>query len=89
MVPIYLEQWELSPSAGTCYGCVYLAGVGVFHQGVGPYPPLHGHCNCVRRQIVSRGMSAAAFQALVAEADRNGARAGSITQRALNLRNHD
>jgi hypothetical protein len=34
-------------------------------------------------------MSAAAFQALVAEADRNGARAGSITQRALNLRNHD
>jgi hypothetical protein len=86
MVPIYLERWELGRSLDTCYGCRYLAGVGLFHRGAGPYPPLHPHCTCRRRQIVSRGMSRPAFLALVAEADRNGARASRILTRALNLR---
>ena len=85
MVPIYLERWYLNMTDRTCHGCIYLSGVGVFHRGQGPYPPLHDHCNCTRRQIVSRGMSIEAFAALKAEADRNGARAASITQRALNL----
>jgi hypothetical protein len=86
VVPIFLERWHLSSSPNQCYGCRYLAGVGVFHRGQGPYPPLHPHCNCTRRQIVSRGMSRPAFLALVAEADRNGARAGRILARAQNLR---
>jgi hypothetical protein len=86
MVPIYLERWYLQPSRDTCLGCRYLAGVGVFHRGAGPYPPLHRHCNCRRRLIVSRGMSFAAFNVLVAEADRNGARAGRVLTRAQNLR---
>ena len=86
MVPIFLERWHLSASPNQCHGCRYLAGVGVFGRGAGPYPPLHPHCNCVPRQIVSRGMSWAAFKALVAEADRNGARAGHIQARAQNLR---
>jgi hypothetical protein len=34
-------------------------------------------------------MSFAAFNVLVAEADRNGARAGRILTRALNLRDRD
>ena len=54
MVPIFLERWYLSSSPNQCAGCRYLAGVGVFHRGEGPYPPLHPHCNCQRRQIVSR-----------------------------------
>ena len=86
MTPIVLERWSLSSSPNQCYGCRYLAGVGVFHRGAGPYPPLHPHCNCRRRQIVSRGMSVAAFNRLVAEADRNGARAGRIQARAEHLR---
>jgi hypothetical protein len=86
MVRIVLERWYVAASPRQCNGCRYLAGVGVFHRGQGPYPPLHPNCNCRRRQIVSRGMSVAAFNRLVAEADRNGARAGRITQRALNLR---
>ena len=86
MVPVYLERWYTQPSRGQCNGCRYLAGVGVFHRGAGPHPPLHPHCNCVRRQIVSRGMSFAAFNTLVSEADRNGARGSRILQRALNLR---
>ena len=86
MVPIFLERWELGRSPNTCHGCRYLAGVGVFHRGAGPSPPLHPHCTCRRRQINSRGMSRPAFLALVAEADRNGARAGRILARALNLR---
>ena len=86
MVPISLERWYLARSPSQCNGCRYLAGVGVFHRGTGPYPPLHPHCTCKRRQIVSRGMSAAAFNALVSEADRNGARAGRILARAESLR---
>jgi hypothetical protein len=89
MVPISLERWYLQPSRDTCLGCRYMSGVGVFHRGSGPYPPLHRHCNCRRRLIVSRGMSFAAFNVLVAEADRNGARAGRILTRALNLRDRD
>ena len=86
MVPISLERWYVSSSPSQCNGCRYLAGVGVFHRGAGPYPPLHPHCTCKRRQIVSRGMSVAAFNALVSEADRNGARAGRILARAESLR---
>ena len=59
----------------------------LFHRGEGPYPPLHPYCNCVRRQIVSRGMSRPAFFALVEEADRNGRRVGRTLARALSL--HD
>jgi hypothetical protein len=83
---IILERWYLSSSPHKCHGCRYLAGAGVFHRGAGPYPPLHPHCTCKRRQIVSRGMSVAAFNALVSEAERNGARAGRILARAETLR---
>lgn len=87
MVPIYLERWETGRSVGgQCNGCRYMAGVGVFHRGAGPYPPLHDHCTCQRRLINSRGMSSDAFFALVSEADRNGSRANRILARALNLR---
>ena len=86
MAPISLERWYVAASPGQCAGCRYLAGVGVFHRGQGPYSPLHPHCNCQRRQIISRGMSRPAFLALVAEADRNGVRAGRILTRAQNLR---
>jgi len=86
MVPIVLERWYLSASPHQCHGCRYLAGVGVFHRGAGPYPPLHPQCSCLRRQIVSRGMSVSAFNLLVREADRNGARAGRILARAESLR---
>jgi hypothetical protein len=86
MAPIYLERWYVSSSPNQCHGCRYLAGAGVFHRGAGPYPPLHPHCTCVRRQIVSRGMSWAAFNQLVSEADRNGRRAGRILARAESLR---
>lgn len=85
MVPIYLETWRLNMTDRTCHGCIYLSTVGVFHRGQGPEPPLHEHCTCSRRLIVSRGMSITAFAALKAEADRNGARAGSIEARARNL----
>jgi hypothetical protein len=86
MVPIYLERWYLRSSPHQCHGCRYLASVGVFHRGAGPYPPLHPNCTCVRRLIVSRGMSWAAFNALIAEADRNGRRAWRIAARAESLR---
>jgi hypothetical protein len=89
MVPIYLERWRLAPSRGTCYGCRYLAGVGVFHPGQGPYPPLHEHCSCRRETVITRGMSLDAFNALVREADRNGRRAARVLSRALNLRDRD
>ena len=86
MATIVLERWEPGASNGACYGYRYLTGVGVFQRGDGPYPPLHPHCSRRRRQIRTRGMSWAAFNALVGEADRNGARAGRILGRALNLR---
>ena len=86
MATIILERWYLSSSPHQCHGCRYLAGLGVFHRGAGPYPPLHPHCTCKRRQMVSRGMSVVAFNALVSEAERNGARAGRILARAENLR---
>lgn len=86
MVPISLERWVLTPSVATCYGCRYLAGVGPFRAGVGPRPPLHEHCRCRRLVYATAGMSVSAFNALVAEADRNGARAAAIERRALNLR---
>jgi hypothetical protein len=86
MATIILERWYVAASPGQCAGCRYLGGVGVFHRGEGPQPPLHGNCNCRRRQINSRGMSRPAFFALVGEADRNGAQAGRILSRALNLR---
>ena len=89
MVPIYLERWQLNMTDRTCYGCIYLWTVGVFHRGQGPYPPLHSSCNCSRSLIVSRGMSLSAFAALKAEADRNGDRAASIEQRARNLLSRD
>ncbi len=86
MTPISLERWYPGSSPHQCNGCRYLAGVGVFRRGVGPYPPLHPNCTCVRRQIVSRGMSWAAFNALVSEADRNGGRASRILTRAESSR---
>jgi hypothetical protein len=85
MVPIVLERWHVGYSNAHCAGCRYLAGVGVFHRGAGPYPPLHEQCTCVRRKIVSRGMSREALLALVAEADRNGRRGGRVQARARNL----
>jgi hypothetical protein len=53
---------------------------------VGPEPGLHPYCNCVRRRVSFRGLSLAAINLLTAEADANGARAGRILTRALNLR---
>jgi hypothetical protein len=85
MAPIFLELWSVGYSNAHCAGCRYLAGVGVFHRGAGPYPPLHEHCTCTRSQIVSRGMSREAFLVLVAEADRNGRRAARVQARAVNL----
>jgi hypothetical protein len=81
-----LERWILAPSADTCEGCRYLARVGLFRRGVGPEPGLHPYCNCVRRRVSFRGLSLAAINLLTAEADANGARAGRILTRALNLR---
>ena len=86
MASISLERWQLGASHGAWHGCRYLAGVGVFHRGAGPYPPLNDHCTCARRQIVSRGMSREAFLVLVSEADRNGRRAWRVLSRALSLR---
>jgi hypothetical protein len=85
MTAKFLERWTLGSSNGSCAGCRYLAGVGVFHHGAGPYPPLHEHCTCARRQIASRGMAREAFVQLVSEADRNGRRASRIQARARNL----
>jgi hypothetical protein len=85
MTAIYLERWNVGYSNGSCAGCRYMAGVGVFHRGAGPYPPLHDHCTCARSQIVSRGMSREAFFKLVGEADRNGRRSARIEARARNL----
>ena len=83
MVPIYLERWIVA--GVSCPGCEYLGSVGPFRLGVGPYPPLHDHCNCYRAAVVSRGMSLDTFQALVRQADRNGDRAYAIEERARTL----
>lgn len=79
-----IVRWELSPTQGTCHGCNYLHGM-VWRLDVGPVAPFHEHCNCRRVVIPTGTMSAAAFNALVAQADRNGARAAAIETRARNL----
>ena len=84
-----IERWTLTFTQGTCHGCTYLASVGIWRRDVGPQPPLHEHCNCRRLVIPTGAMSAAAFAALVAQADRNGSRAAAIEQRARNLLNRD
>src|SRR5215217_3089267 len=57
---ITMEHWKPRPSATTCYGCRYLAGVGPFVSQTCPRPPLHPHCNCRVRVIPTGGLSSAA-----------------------------
>ena len=85
MAPICLERWHLSPDCNQCKACRYLAQVGVFHRGAGPYPPLHPHCTCVLRRFVTDGVSEEAFLALVRQADSNGVWAARILARAERL----
>ena len=86
MRPIIRERWHLSAGCRQCEGCRYLAGVGVFHCGAGPYPPLHLGCTCVHRPFVAHGMSEEAFLALVRQADRNGTWADTILAKVGRLR---
>jgi hypothetical protein len=79
-----IVRWTLSVSPGNCHGCNYLHGM-VFRLDARVLAPLHEHCNCRRLVIPTGNMSAPAFANLVAQADRNGARAAAITARAVNL----
>jgi len=82
IAPIILERWHLGAGCEQSEGCRYLARVGVFHRGMGPSPPLHPQCHCVRRPFVAHGMSEEAFLALVRQADNNGAWVDMILARA-------
>jgi hypothetical protein len=86
MTSIAIERWVTGYSQNQCHGCRFLAGVGVFYRGAGPYPPLHPHCTCTRQRISTRGMSVAAVNQLTREAEQNGTRAGRILARAERLR---
>ena len=72
---ITMERWILQPSAGTCQGCRYMAGVGVFVYRTCPQAPLHPHCNCRVRVVATGGLSVAARLAMEGEAHRNTNRA--------------
>ena len=79
-----IVRWTLSVSPGNCHGCNYLHGM-VFRLDAGVVAPLHEHCTCRRLVIPTGNMSVSAFNALVAQADRNGARADAIVARAFSL----
>lgn len=84
-----IVRWTLQPTRNTCHACTYLARIGIWRLDAGPQTPFHEHCHCRRLVIPTGNMSAQAFANLVAQADRNGARAGAIETRARTLLHRD